>query len=100
MSLPWHIPRLYSDIPALPTPLQFDLDEPVDLIIATDGSELFGVGYHGWFLARKDKIILLRGGGPDDGIQSLMISYQSELGGLVAGLAVMGTLLRAGTIHI
>jgi hypothetical protein len=47
------------------------------------------VGYHGWVLATKEETIRLRGGGPDDGIQSLMTSYQSELGGLVAGLAVL-----------
>jgi hypothetical protein len=100
MSLPRHIQQLASDIPALPTPLPFDFDEPVDLIIATDGSVLFGVGYHGWILATKDEIILVRGGAPDDGIQSLMTSYRSELGGLVAGLAVLGTLFRAGTRNI
>jgi hypothetical protein len=100
MSLPRHIQRLTGDIPALQTPLPFDLDEPVDLIIAIDGSVLFGVGYHGWVLATKYETIFLRGGGPDDGIQSLMTSYRSVLGGLVAGLAVLGTLFRAGTIHI
>jgi hypothetical protein len=91
---------LTSDIPALPIPLDFELDEPVDLIISTAGLVLFGVGYHGWVLATKDETILLHGGGPDDRIQSLMTSYQSELGGLAAGLAVLGTLLRAGTINI
>jgi hypothetical protein len=40
------------------------------------------------------------GGGPDDGIQSLMTSYQSELGGLVAGLAVLGTLFLSGAMNI
>jgi hypothetical protein len=39
-------------------------------------------------------------GRPDDGIQLLMTSYGSELGGLLAGLAVKGTLFRTGTIHI
>jgi hypothetical protein len=29
-----------------------------------------------------------------------MISYRSELGGLVAGLAVLGTLFRSGTLNI
>jgi hypothetical protein len=100
LALPIHIQRLTGDIPALPTPPPFDLDEPVDLIIDTDGSVLFGVGYHGWVLATKEETILLRGGGPDDGIQSLMTSYRSELGGMVAGLAVLGTLFRSGAMNI
>jgi hypothetical protein len=100
LALPRHIQLLTGDIPALPTPAPFDLDQPVDLIIATDGSVLFGVGYHGWVLAPKEETILLRGGGPDHGIQSLMTSYRSELGGLVAGLAVLCTLFRSGTLNI
>jgi hypothetical protein len=100
LALPRHIQRLTGDIPALPTPPPFDFDEPVDLIIATDGSVLFGVGYHGWVLATKEETILLRGEGPDDGIQSLMTSYRSELGGLVAGLAVLGTLFCSGAMNI
>jgi hypothetical protein len=100
LALPRHIQQLTGDIPALPTPPPFDCNEPVDLIIATYGSVLFGVGYNGWVLATKEETILLRGGGPDDGIQSLMTSYRSELGGLVAGLAVLGTLFRSGAMNI
>jgi hypothetical protein len=81
LALPRHIQRLTGDIPALPTTLPLDFEEPADLMIATDGSVLFGVGYHGWVLATKEETILLHGGGPDDGIQSLMTSYLSELGG-------------------
>jgi hypothetical protein len=73
--------RLTGDIPELPTTIPFDFEEPADLIIATYGPVLFGVGYYGWVLATKEETILLRGGGPDDGIQSLMTSYRSELGG-------------------
>jgi hypothetical protein len=36
LALPRHIQRLTGDIPALPTPPPSDLDELVDLIIATD----------------------------------------------------------------
>jgi hypothetical protein len=100
LALPRHIQRLTGNIPALLTPTPFDFDEPVDLIITTDGSVLFGVGYHGWVLSTKEEAILLRGGGSDDGIQSLMTSYRSELGGLVAGLAVLGTLFRSGAMNI
>jgi hypothetical protein len=53
LALPRYIHRLTCDIPALPTPSSFDFDEPVDLIIATDGSVSFGLGYHGWVLAMK-----------------------------------------------
>jgi hypothetical protein len=103
LALPRHIQRLTGGTPALPTPSTpppFDFDEPVDLIIATDGSVLFGVGYNGWVLATKEETILLRGGGPGDGIQSLMTSYRSELGGLVAGLTVLGTLFRSGAMNV
>jgi hypothetical protein len=47
LALPRHIQQLTGNISALPTPTPFDLDEPVYLIIATSGSELFVVGYHG-----------------------------------------------------
>jgi hypothetical protein len=100
LALPRHIQQLTGDIPALPTPPPFDLDKPVEMIIATGGSVLFGVGYHGWILATKEETILLRGGGTDDRIQSLMTSYRSELRGLVAGLAVLGTLFRSGALNI
>lgn len=46
------------------------------------------------------KRALLSGGGPDDGPADLMSSYQSELGGIVAGLASLGTLFRSGRINI
>jgi hypothetical protein len=59
LDLPRHIQRLTCDIPALQTPTPFDFDEPADLIIATDGSVLFGVGYHGWVLETKEEAILL-----------------------------------------
>jgi hypothetical protein len=100
LALPRHIHRLTGAIPALPTPPPFDLDESVDLIIATDGSVIFGVGYHGWVLETKEETLILRGGGHNDGIQSLMTSCRSELGGLVAGLTVLGTLFRSGAMNI
>jgi hypothetical protein len=81
LALPRHIQQLTGDILALPTTTPFYFDEPVDLIIATDGSVLFWMGYHGGVLSPKEETVLLRGGGPDDGIQSLMTSYRSELGG-------------------
>jgi uncharacterized protein YozE (UPF0346 family) len=78
----------------------WDITEPKDIIVATDGSVLFGVGYHSWVFSTSDEDILLTGGGPDDGDPLLMTSYRSELGGLSAGLAVLGTLARSGLINI
>jgi hypothetical protein len=60
----------------------------------------FGVGYHNWVVTMEDDDILLQGGGPEDGDIFLMQSYRSELGGLEAGLAVLGTLIRSGLINI
>jgi hypothetical protein len=59
-----------------------------------------GVGYHSWIVATEDEDILLQGGGPDDGDLFLMQSYRSELGGVAAGLTVLGTLIRSGLINI
>jgi hypothetical protein len=51
-------------------------------------------------VATEDEDILLQGGGPDDGDLFLMQSYRSELAGMSAGLAVLGTLSRSGLINI
>jgi hypothetical protein len=99
-SLPRHIQRLVGNIPTLRTPSGLDPTIPVNIIIATDGSVILGVGYHSWIVETEDEDILLQGGGPDDGDLFLMQSYQSELGGVAAGLAVLGTLSRSGLITI
>jgi hypothetical protein len=59
-----------------------------------------GVGYHSWIVATEDEDIILQGGGPDDGDLFIMQSYRPELGGVAAGLAVLGTLSRSGLINI
>jgi hypothetical protein len=59
-----------------------------------------GVGYHNWIVATEDEDILLQGGGPDDGDLFLIQSYRSELGGVAAGLAGLGTLSRSGLVNI
>jgi hypothetical protein len=51
-------------------------------------------------VATEDEDIILRGGRPDDGDLFLIQSYRSELGGVAAGLAVLGTLSRSGLINI
>jgi hypothetical protein len=73
---------------------------PVNISTATDGSVTLGVGYHSWIVATEEEDILLQGGGPDDGDLFLMQSYRSDLGGVAAGLAVLGTLSRSGLINI
>jgi hypothetical protein len=98
-ALPRHVQRLVGDIRDFQTPRQWDVTKEVDLIIATDGSVLFGVGYHSWILATESEDILLAGGGPDNGPGKYMTSYRSELGGIIAGLAVLGTLLRSVLIN-
>jgi hypothetical protein len=99
-ALPRYIQRLVGDIPTLRTPSGWDPTILVNIIIATDGSVTLGVGYHSWIVATKEEDILLQGGGPDDGDLFIMQSYRSELGGMAAGLAVLGTLSRSGLINI
>jgi hypothetical protein len=54
-----HLKRLVGYIPALQTPAGWDPTTPVNIIIATDGSVTFGVGYHNWVVAADDEDILL-----------------------------------------
>jgi hypothetical protein len=99
-ALPRHIQRLVRDIPTPRTPSGWDPTIPVNIIIATDESVTLGVGYHIWIVATEEEDILLQGGGPDDGDLFLIQSYRSELGGVAAGLTVLGTLIRLGLINI
>jgi hypothetical protein len=98
--LPKNIRRLVGNIPELYLSEDFNCTEPTDLILATDISVLFGVGYHSWLIATKTEQILLQGGGPDDGSPLYMTSYLSGLGGVCAGLAVIGVLARSGRINL
>jgi hypothetical protein len=98
-ALPKHVQHLVGDIGEFQTPRQWDVTNGVDLIIATDWSILFEVGYHRWILATETENILLSGGVPDNGPGKYMTSYRSELGGIIAGLAVLGTLIRSGLIN-
>jgi hypothetical protein len=68
--------------------------------VATDGSVLFGVAYHSWLVSTKDEHIVLHDGGTNDGAPLYMTSYRSELGGIFAGLTVIGVLVRPGWIII
>jgi hypothetical protein len=89
-----------GNIPDLDLPADFDCTKPTDLIIATNGSVLFGVGYHSCLIATKTEQVILRGGGPDNGSPLYMTSYRSELGGICAGLAAIGVLARSGRINL
>jgi hypothetical protein len=53
-ALSQHVQRLVRNIPELRTPTGWDPATPVDIIIATDGSVTFGVGYHSWVIAAAD----------------------------------------------
>jgi hypothetical protein len=99
-ALPRHVQILVGDIPAQRNPAGWDPTTPMNIIIATDGSATLGIGYHSWVVAMEDEDILLKGGRPDDGDLFLMQSYRSELGGVEAGIAVLGTLSRSGLVNI
>jgi hypothetical protein len=58
------------------------------------------VGYHSWVVSTKDEEIIISGGGPDDGAPNHMTSYRSKLGGICAGMAVIGTMERSGKINM
>jgi hypothetical protein len=73
-------------------PNAWDATTPVYIIVSTDGSVLFGVGYHSLILALDNKEIITSEGIPDDGSSAYMTSYRSELGSIIAGLAVIGML--------
>jgi hypothetical protein len=98
--LPRHVQRLVGDISALDVPENWDSNEPRDLLVAMDGSVVFGVGYHSWIITTMYENVILSGGGPDDGDPLLMTSYRSELGGLASALAVLGMLERSGRLNI
>jgi ribonuclease HI len=99
-ALPKHAQILVGNIPDLDLPANFDCTEPTDLIITTDGSVLFGVGYHSCLIVTKTEQFILQGGGPDDNSPTSMTSYRSELGGICAGLVVIGVLARSGRINL
>jgi hypothetical protein len=99
-ALPRHVQRLVRDGSAIRTPTGWYPTTPVDIIIATDGSVTFGVGYHRWVVATADENILLQGGGLDEHDLFLMQPYRSELRTVTAGLAVLGTLSGYCLINI
>jgi hypothetical protein len=99
-ALPKHVQYLVGNIPTLDTHMGWDTTYPNYLIVATDGSVLFGVGYHSWVIATSEEEILITAGGLGDGCPLLMTSYRPELGRFAGGLAVLGTLARSGLNNI
>jgi hypothetical protein len=99
-ALQLHVQRLIGDMSHFKLTSYLDCTMEVDIIIATYGSVLFGVGYQSWIIATTDEYILMAGDGPDDGAQDQMASYWSELGGIAAVLGVIGTLSRSGMKRI
>jgi hypothetical protein len=77
-ALPKHVQRLVGNIAEIALPANFDCTEPTDLIVATYGSVLFGVGYHNWLISTKDEHTLLQGGGPENRAPLYMASYRSQ----------------------
>jgi hypothetical protein len=53
-ALPRHVQRLFGNIPPSQLPKARDATTPVDIIVATYGSVMFGVGYHSWILALEN----------------------------------------------
>jgi hypothetical protein len=95
-----HVQHLVGHIPTPDMPTGWDTIEQKYFIVATDLLVLFGVGYHSWVIATYDEEILFTVSGPYDGDPLLMTPYCSELVGLAAGLAVLGTLARSGIINV
>jgi malic enzyme len=73
-TLPRHIQRLVGNMPDLELLNGTEETEEKYLIVATDGSVVFGVGYHSWVIATDNEKVLLKGGCLDDGDQLLMKS--------------------------
>jgi hypothetical protein len=83
-TLPRHMQKLVGNIPDLELLNGTEEMEEQDLIVATDGSVVFGVGYHSWVVAKDNEKVLLKGGCPYDGDQLLMKSYRPEFGGIAS----------------
>jgi hypothetical protein len=77
---PHHVQRLNGSIPDFITSRVYREGELMDIMIATEGSVLFGVGYHGWVISTRDEQILLSGGGPDGGSIDRQTSYIIPIG--------------------
>jgi hypothetical protein len=99
-TLPRHIQQLVGSIHNLELLNGTEETEEQDLIVATYGLVVFGVGHQSWVVVADNEKVLLNRGGPYDGYQLLMTSYRSSLVGIASGLAVIGTLVRSSKIKV
>jgi hypothetical protein len=99
-TLPRRIQRLVGNIPDLELRNGKEETEEQYIIVDTYGLVVFGVGYHSQVVATDNEKVILKEGGPDDGDQLLIMSYRSELGGIMSGLEVIGTFVRSGKIKV
>jgi hypothetical protein len=90
-----HVQRLVGNIPPSQLPNECNATTPVDIIVATDESVIFGVGHHSRILVLNNEEIITSGDRPDDGASTYTTSYRSELGGILVGLAAIGMLHRS-----
>jgi hypothetical protein len=60
-----------GNIPEIVVPNGMDVAKDQYIIVATDGSVLFGVGYHSWVVTTDNEKVLLMCGGVMMGINSL-----------------------------
>jgi hypothetical protein len=81
-------------------PRGWDDNAEYEITVATDGSVVFYADYHSWVVTTNNELMILSGGGRDDGDKLLMNSYRSELIGIASGIAVLGTLARSGKIKV
>jgi hypothetical protein len=61
-TLPRHIQLLVGNVPDLELLNVTEETEEQDLIVAIDGSVVFGIGYDSWFVATENEKVVLKGG--------------------------------------
>jgi malic enzyme len=67
-TLPRHIQRQVGNIPEIEVQNGMEVTEKKYIIVATDGSVVIGVGYHGWVVTTDNKQVPMMGGGVMMGI--------------------------------
>jgi hypothetical protein len=78
-TLPRHIQRLVSNIRELDVPNEMDVTVDQDIIVATDGSVIFGVGYHSWVVSTVNHFLITRIVAIRKLMLSTILSFRSEM---------------------